>query len=232
LISFRRSVYKDSSREELYKAGDNMAYRATKSGFAAEAQQKVEANFDVNDARKCLQWIQAVSQTDKIPSNPGDIDASHDNFYQLLHDGVVLLQVMDKLMPGKVNWNDKMFQTPKIEAMRLMRERERISTFTKLVTQYGVADTYAFPTESIHEQGALNLAQVCNCIRALGIEAQTKPSYPGPAGFWQKKAERNTREFTEEQLKEGQNIISLQYGTNKGASQAGMNIGKMRSIHD
>lgn len=42
----------------------------------------------------------------------------------------------------------------------------------------------------------------------------------------------NKREFTEEQLRAGDAHISLQYGSNKGASQAGLNMGKMRSVHD
>ena len=82
----------------------------------------------------------------------------------------MVCRLIDVLMPGKINWNDKMFQTPKIEAMRVMRERERIATFSRLVQEFGVSDTYTFPTESIHEKGALNLAQVCVCIRALGIQ--------------------------------------------------------------
>ena len=59
-----------------------------------------------------------------------------------------------------------------------------------------------------------------------------KPNYSGPEGFWPKKSEKNVREFSEEQLKAGQSVISLQYGTNTGASQAGMNMGKPRSILD
>ena len=85
----------------------------------------------------------------------------------------VVRRLMDKLSPGKINWNDKTFQVPKIEAMRIMRERERIAMFTKLVQEYGVADTATFPTESLHEKGALNLAQVCVCLRTLGMEVRT-----------------------------------------------------------
>jgi len=79
-------------------------------------------------------------------------------------------RLMDKLSPGKINWSDKTFQVPKIEAMRIMRERERIAMFTKLVQEYGVPDAATFPTESLHEKGALNLAQVCVCLRTLGME--------------------------------------------------------------
>ena len=37
-----------------------------------------------------------------------------------------------------------------------------------------------------------------------------------------KQASENKREFDEATLKAGQSMIGLQYGTNKGASQAGM----------
>uniref|UniRef100_A0A0R3WXW8 Transgelin n=1 Tax=Hydatigena taeniaeformis TaxID=6205 RepID=A0A0R3WXW8_HYDTA len=45
-------------------------------------------------------------------------------------------------------------------------------------------------------------------------------------------ATENKREFTEQQLREGQNVVSLQYGSNKGASQAGITMGKQRMIMD
>lgn len=38
------------------------------------------------------------------------------------------------------------------------------------------------------------------------------------------------REFTEEQLKQGQNVIGLQMGSNKGASQSGDHYGRARQI--
>ena len=45
-----------------------------------------------------------------------------------------------------------------------------------------------------------------------------------------RKAQEHKREFSESQLKEGKNIIGLQMGTNKGASQAGMSYGLPRQI--
>jgi len=206
--------------------------RAPKSGLAAEAQKKIDSNFDPQDAAKCLHWIQMISGCEEIPGDIGSIDGSQDNFHRILGDGIVLCKLIDKLYPGKIQWTDKTFQPAKIDAMRIMRERERISTVTKLVQDYGVSDTATFPTESLHEKGALNLAQVCTCIRTLGIEAQSKPGYSGPDGYWPRKSEKNVRDFSDDQMKAGANVISLQYGTNKGATQAGMNIGKGRSILD
>jgi len=206
--------------------------RATKSGFAAEAQRKIDGNYDEEESRKSLHWIQVVSGCEEIPADASAIDASSENFHTLLHDGMILCKLMDKLVPGCVKWTNKTFQVPKIEAMRIMRERERIAMFSKEIIAYGVADTFCFPTESLHEKGALNLAQVINCIRALGMEAQTKPDYSGPEGYWPKKSVGEKRVFTEAQMKAGQNVISLQYGSNKGASQAGMNMGNSRHIVD
>ena len=45
-----------------------------------------------------------------------------------------------------------------------------------------------------------------------------------------KEATANKREFTEEQLKEGQNVIGIQMGTNKLASQAGDHFGRPRQV--
>lgn len=45
-------------------------------------------------------------------------------------------------------------------------------------------------------------------------------------------AEENKREFTTEQLEAGKHVVSLQYGSNEGASQAGLNMGKRRMIQD
>ena len=45
-------------------------------------------------------------------------------------------------------------------------------------------------------------------------------------------AEKQDYEFSEEQLRESQNAVSLQYGSNKGATQTGMSMGKQRMIYD
>jgi hypothetical protein len=48
-----------------------------------------------------------------------------------------------------------------------------------------------------------------------------KKSYNGPV-LGKKMATQNKREFNESTLNAGQSVIGLQYGSNKGASQAGM----------
>lgn len=52
----------------------------------------------------------------------------------------------------------------------------------------------------------------------------------GQAGIGPKEAEKNERVFTEEQMRAGQTVISLQYGSNKGATQSGINFGNTRHM--
>ena len=62
------------------------------------------------------------------------------------------------------------------------------------------------------------------------LQAQ-KNGYDGPV-LGVKEADSNPRNFSEEKMKAGATVIGLQAGTNKVASQAGMNFGKSRSIID
>ena len=63
-----------------------------------------------------------------------------------------------------------------------------------------------------------------------GRRAQTI-GFDGPV-LGPKEASENKREFSEEQMRAGGNVIGLQMGSNQGASQAGQNFGKTRAIID
>lgn len=83
---------------------------------------------------------------------------------------------------------------------------------------YGLKTQDLFQVNDLFE--AKNLYMIVDNITTLGGMAQ-KVGFSGPA-LGVRVATANKREFTEEQLKAGQNVIGLQYGSNKGASQAGM----------
>lgn len=68
---------------------------------------------------------------------------------------------------------------------------------------------------------------VCVCVCT---QSQVK-GYGGPA-LGPREAQRNVRDFSDEQLKAGQTVIGLQMGTNKVASQSGMSFGGQRHIAD
>jgi len=51
---------------------------------------QIEANFDQQEAVKCLHWIKLMTDVDEIPADADSIDGSHDAFYGVLGDGLVL----------------------------------------------------------------------------------------------------------------------------------------------
>ncbi|KAL3882824.1 hypothetical protein ACJMK2_029195 [Sinanodonta woodiana] len=206
-------------------------YRAAKSGLARDSQIKIDNAFNVDEARKCLQWIAIMIDEDLPIEDTEDKITMRDCFYKILKDGIVLCRLINVLLPDdrRIDFSKKSFQPTNMPAFVAARERERIGIFLSKVDEYGVPNSASFQTDYLYER--TNLVQVCTCIRSLGIEAQSRPDYNGPY-VWPKKSEENRRTFTEEQLQAGQQVISLQYGTNKGASQTGMSFGKSRKIID
>ena len=109
--------------------------------------------------------------------------------------------------------------------------------YLKACTNYGLKEQDLFQVNDLYENK--NLYMVVDNLYALGGMAQKK-SWEGPAlGVkvvseisWRKLtccdylnpqvASENKRNFDDDVLKAGQSMIGLQYGTNKGASQAGM----------
>ena len=106
-------------------------------------------------------------------------------------------------------------------AFKLM---ENIELFTKACKEYGLSDAETFQTVDLWD--GENMHQVCICVQSLGRKAQKN----GLKGIGPKEADRNERTFSEETLREGNKIISLQYGTNKGATQTGLNMGNTRHM--
>ena len=66
-------------------------------------------------------------------------------------------------------------------------------------------------------------------LQALGRQAQKKGH--DTLSLFPKESDKNVRDFSDEQLKASETVIGLQAGSNKGASQAGMNFGQQRQIH-
>ena len=88
-----------------------------------------------------------------------------------------------------------------------------------------MSDAETFKSYDLWE--AKNPHQVCICIHALGRKAQKN----GLKGLGPKEAEKNERaSFDEAKIMENKSAISLQYGTNKVASQSGQNFGNSRHM--
>jgi len=184
--------------------------RATKSGFAAEAQRKIMGKYSEELAAEALEWVKEVTG-DNI-CTAGDMD----NFHEVLKDGTVLCRLINDLKPGtikKIN-NSQM-------AFKCM---ENIGSFLDAVVAMGVPTQETFQTVDLWERQNLN--SVVICLQSLG----RKGSQFGKPSIGPKEADKNVRNFSEEQLRASEGVINLQYGSNKGATQSGINFGNTRHM--
>nr|CAH0107908.1 unnamed protein product [Daphnia galeata] len=151
--------------------------------------------------QEIIEWIEAVLG-EKLPSQP---------YEDVLRDGIILCKLINKIAPGSVN---------KIQtsggSFKLM---ENIQRFQAALKKYGVPEEEIFQTADLYERR--NIPQVTLCLYALSRLTQKHPEYTGPR-MGPKMADKNEREFTEEQLRAHEGHIGLQAGFNKGASQAGV----------
>jgi hypothetical protein len=184
--------------------------RAPKSGFAAEAQRKINSKYSDELAQECLEWITQV--TGEPISTSGDMD----NFYETLKDGVLLCKLVNAIKPGTVKKIN--------ESKMAFKCMENITAFLEAAKAFGVPVQETFQSVDLWERQNLN--SVVICLQSLGRKGSNfnLPSI-GP-----KEADKNVRTFSEEQLRAGQGIISLQYGSNKGANQSGINFGNTRHM--
>merc|ERR1712211_191380 len=106
--------------------------------------------------------------------------------------GVVLCKLMNKIQPVSV----KKFKE-KGPAFLLM---ENVQAFLAAAKKHGVRDEEVFQTPDLFE--ARNIPQVVLCLYSLGRVTQKHPEYTGPA-IGPKMAEKNERNFTEEQIRQG-----------------------------
>ena len=85
-------------------------------------------------------------------------------------------------------------------------------------------------TECLVTQLRASSFLIYNNINAYLLPFVTQASKYGQPSIGPKEAEKNARQFSEEQLRAGDTVISLQYGSNKGANQSGLNFGNTRHM--
>lgn len=185
-----------------------MAYHGPSYGLSRECQMKSQAKFSLDRAQEAMSWVVAVTQRDL----PIPVDQFKDqlDFAEVLKDGSVLCELINALLPGAVK---------KINTMKApFKQRENIEMYLKGCESYGLKTQDLFQVNDLYENK--NLYMVVDNLYTLGGMAQKK-GFDGPV-LGVKIASENKREFDEGVLKAGQSVIGLQYGSNKGASQAGM----------
>jgi len=197
-----------------------MASRPRGYGLTAEVKGKIAAKYEIEKEQEARLWMQAVLGEALDPEVPDDEPLGPERFQACLKDGVFLCKLADRITgPGKVK-----FSTTKVP----FKQMENINNFLLACEKAGIARTDLFQTVDLYE--SQNLWQVVLAIFALGRKAQLI-GFDGPA-LGPREAQRNTRDFSEEQMKAGQTIIGLQMGTNQCASQKGMSFGNTRHIAD
>ncbi|XP_028657086.1 transgelin-3-like [Erpetoichthys calabaricus] len=189
-----------------------MANRGPAYGLSKEVQEKLLQKYDAELESRLVDWIITQCGGNVERPQPGK-----DNFQTWLKDGTVLCRLINSLYPrGK----EPIKKIP--ETNMPFKQMEKISQFLKAAEGYGVITTDIFQTVDLWE--GKDLAAVQRTLMALGSEAVTKDDgyYRGDRSWFHRKAQGNRREFSEEQLRQGQSLISLQMGSNRGASQSGM----------
>lgn len=156
------------------------SYRAPKAGLAKEESQKIESNFDTEEAKMCVSWLKGVAGDNEEVEFPEERRKAMDVFYNCLKDGMLLIHGVNSALPPdqKLDLNKKTFQITDNEIFKTSRERERIEIFLDKCLDAGVAEPTLFQIDCLYER--TNLPQVMGTVRCLGIEAQTKPWYNGP----------------------------------------------------
>uniref|UniRef100_M4BX42 Calponin-homology (CH) domain-containing protein n=1 Tax=Hyaloperonospora arabidopsidis (strain Emoy2) TaxID=559515 RepID=M4BX42_HYAAE len=133
-------------------------------------------------------WIEAVLG-EKFLASFGDS----------LKDGVMLCTVMNKIKPGLI---------PRIQTSPTpFKQMENVSNFVRACRTIGVAEFDLFETVDLYNQ--TNLAQVAQCIHALGRTIQkTMPAYDGPR-LGVKESTVNLRQFSDAQLREAASAVPV-----------------------
>jgi len=193
-----------------------MANRPTGYGLTAQLQRKRAEKYDYEDEQDALAWMEAVI-------NDGDLFSGVQGMKrtcEVLKDGVYLCKLMANLQPGLIKQINK--------PLNPFKKMENIGFFLDACKAYGLLGNDLFQTSDLYD--GTNMNAVINTLHAIGRKAQTK-EYDGPH-LGPREASAKPREFSEDVIKDGKKVIGLQMGSNKGATQSGMNFGKTRSILD
>merc|ERR1711931_402482 len=155
-----------------------------------------------------MSWVEEVIG-EKLSPEAAEIKDQME-FSSILKDGKVLCRLINAIQPGSVK---------KINTMNApFKQRENIEMYLKACIAYGLKEQDLFQVNDLYENK--NLYMVVDNLYNIGGMTQ-KNGWNGPV-LGVKIASENRRNFDDDVLKAGQSMIGLQYGSNKGASQAGM----------
>ncbi|KAI8918877.1 calponin homology domain-containing protein [Entophlyctis helioformis] len=177
-------------------------------GLDKELADKAQSKYDPKREAEAREWIEAVV---------GEPFASN-NFQESLKDGVLLAKLALKVIPGTT------FK-PNVSKMPF-KQMENINYFLQALDKVGVPKQEQFQTIDLFE--GKNMNQVVDSIFSLSRHA-VKAGFTGPL-LGPKLHDKREMHFSDEQLKQGKNIIGLQMGYAGGANASGVSFGSRREI--
>uniref|UniRef100_A0A3Q2ECM2 Transgelin n=1 Tax=Cyprinodon variegatus TaxID=28743 RepID=A0A3Q2ECM2_CYPVA len=218
-----------------------MANRGPSYGLSREVQEKIEQKYDPDLEQRLVDWIVAQCGGNLEKPQPGK-----QNFQKWLMDGTILCRLINSLYPrGK----EPIKKIP--ETQMAFKQMEKISQFLQAAEAYGVTTTDIFQTVDLWEGKDMAAVQrTLMALGSLAV-TKDDGQYKGDRDWFHRygkllkkpqkptfrsltctlllsgcaccrKAQGYRREFSQEQLRQGQSLIGLQMGSNRGASQAGM----------
>ncbi|KAJ3339506.1 Transgelin [Entophlyctis luteolus] len=173
-------------------------------GLDKELAEKAAAKYDPAREAQAREYIEQVT---------GQSFAS-ENFHESLKDGVLLCSLINRIN----GQHDQIkIQTSKMP----FKQMENIGAFLNRIEKLGVPAHERFMTVDLFE--GKNMNQVINCIFSISRHAATK-GFSGPI-LGPKLAEKNERQFTEEQLREAKfmptKLMSMNTNVASGTSFGG-----------
>lgn len=151
-----------------------------------------------------LDWIEAVN-CKKVPR---DLP-----FEEVLKDGVILCNMMNKLLPGGVKQINKK-----------SNDLENLATFQQAMKEFGVPEDKIFQTK--HLLDGESLKQVVDSISTLARIASSKPDYKGP--LMSPKASILFKR--EEYMQETTRTCQLKTGSGKRTSEVKIHMESQQTI--
>ncbi|KAI5179633.1 transgelin [Nematocida sp. AWRm80] len=144
------------------------------------------------------------------------IDENKDQLMDVLENGIILCNIINKFIPNKCS---------PVKSNLVFRKMENIEIFLKAAREIGVLESELFETIDLIDKEKQNPKQIAICLYSLSRNLKKKFPKSKYKVIGPVLAQQNKRVFTEEQLDMGNKIISIQMGSNKGATQAGLGTG-------
>ncbi|XP_054452398.1 calponin-2 [Anoplopoma fimbria] len=179
-------------------------------GLSAEIKNKIAQKYDLQKEDELRVWIEDLTGASIGP-----------DFQKGLKSGVILCNLINHMVPGSVKINNSALN---------WHQLENLTNFIQAAKKYGLKPHDIFEANDLFENG--NMTQVQTTLLALANLAKTRGCH-SRVDIGVRYSDKHERMFDEEKMKAGQCVIGLQMGTNKCASQAGMNAyGTRRHLYD